>query len=475
MDLEMPATDRQVMVSPSGEVILNYRTLVHAADALACGLGRSIGPGDVVCAVLPNGPRFAAALLATWRLGACFAALDPRLTGAELRTVLGLLQPRALVVREPPASVPDTVRAIAAGDAPVETRAAPARPSWSDGPGPSDADRLILFTSGSTGTPKGVLLTDANVRAGIAAVSGAYRLDANDVTAALLPWTHGHGLFGLLLGTLRAGGTILLPGALPAVRALGGPAGSRLTWLSVVPPMLSMLCDAGCRLPGLRFVRTASAALPPPLAAAAESRFGCPVSQAYGMTETAHQTAANPITLADRRPGTVGLPTGVELRLTGDEMGGGRLLEVRGASVFRGYLGSAAATSAALTGDGWYRTRDIAAIDGDGFLRLLGRSGDLINSGGFKVAPPEVENALCEHPDVRAALVAALPHTVLGEEVAAVVVPRPGAELTEGELHRHCAERLVEYKRPARYRFVPALPCLPNGKPSRAAVPALFR
>jgi acyl-CoA synthetase (AMP-forming)/AMP-acid ligase II len=470
------------LAAPDGSSLLTYGQLDLHAERLADRLRPHARPGAALACVLPNGPAFAVALVAAARLGVCFAPLGHRLTVPERARLFDVLRPQLLVAGpdvEPPATCaavatwadpwapwPDDVRArrplAAAGD------------DGDDGDdlAPRGEDALVLFTSGSTGTPKGVLLTRENVVAGTEAVVARYGLTPADRTAALLPWTHGHGLIGVLLATLRAGGSLAVAREQRLDQALRTPA---LTWLSLVPPLLHDLGAAadGGRTPRLRFVRTASAPLPRELASAAEARFGCPVAEAYGMTETAHQAAANEPAFAARRLGSVGRPSGTRFRLRTTPVGEGHELEVSGAAVFRGYLRDREATGAALA-DGWYRTGDIGAIGPDGAIRLLGRLSEHINRGGSKVSPVEVEEALSRHPDVAACLVLGVPHPVLGEEVAALVQAAAGAAPTAGALQEHCRTRLAPYKVPRVIRFVADIPRLPNGKPSRRLAAGLL-
>jgi acyl-CoA synthetase (AMP-forming)/AMP-acid ligase II len=409
-----------------------------------------------VCTLLPNGPEFVIALAAAWKLGAVFAPLNPQLTPGEQRRIMQIARPRALVTAD------GCTRPSATAPCPE--------------PAPEPGDALLLFTSGSTGDPKGVLLSADSVGAGVRAVVETFSLGADDSTLALLPWTHGHGLIGVVLATTLAGGRIHVDGA-PGLAAVASKAAAQATWLSVVPPTLAMLCDRQDAAPTgarLRFIRTASAPTPPSLAVRAELLFGCPVAEAYGMTETSHQAAANPPD-GTRRLGTVGLPTGVEVREVGETVGGGKELEVRGRAVFRGYLSRPDLTAEALDAEGWYRTHDIGHVQPDGYIRLVARSSEIINRGGFKVSPVEVEESLSTHPAVSASLVAAVPHEVLGEEIGALVVVRGGKRLTIGDLQRHCREHLAAYKQPGLIRFVEEIPRLPNGKPSRRLASELLR
>jgi acyl-CoA synthetase (AMP-forming)/AMP-acid ligase II len=475
-------SDAALLCSTDGSPLLTHRECADGAGRLAAALAaQGIREGDVVASALPMGVAFAVTAAACWRLGAVLAPMGAQVPAAERARAIEVVRPRAMLAGDAEACAGAPLAGVVATSGPaveVDWRrcAEPGDPAPEPSPRPGDA--LLLLTSGSTGAPKAVILTRANLEAGTAAVTGTFGLDAGDTTLALLPWTHGHGLIGVLASTMASGGAIVLGAQGDAGAALEAIAAGRVTWISVVPPLLALLAEVAARSQArgrLRFIRTASAPLPVALAARAETVFGCPVAEAYGMTETAHQAAANPPDLGRRRLGTVGLPTGTRWRLAGEPIGEGRLLEVTGPGLFRGYLGQPALTAEALTPDGWYRTLDVGALEPDGHLRLLGRRSEFINRGGVKVAPAEVEEAVAAHPGVAACLAASVPHPVLGEEVGLLVVARPGARLDAADVRRHCAERLADAKRPGVIRLVDRLPTLANGKPSRRLAGELLR
>ncbi|HEY4026312.1 MAG TPA: AMP-binding protein [Candidatus Dormibacteraeota bacterium] len=459
-----------LLLSAGGDVLLTYAGAEAASDELAESLRPAARPGDVVSCVLPNGPAFVVTLLAVRKLGAVLAPLGVRLPEAERGRLLERLRPTVLVSRGDAGVPPAAAASVAWEDPPRVEVVRARRPA---GPAselsPTAGDALVLFTSGSTGAPKGVLLTAAAVDVGSGSVAARCALSPADRTVALLPWTHGHGLIGVLLSTMRSGGSVVVGPAGPAAAnlelALDAPG---VTWVSVVPPQLAALCELARDRPppSWRFVRTASAPLSAALGTRAEATFGCPVAEAYGMTETAHEAAANEPAFTARRLGTVGVPSALRFR-TGEPAGGGHLLEVSGPSLFRGYLDDGAATGRALEG-GWYRTQDIGAIDPDGRIRLLGRLSDLINRMGNKVSPVEIEEALARHPDVVASLATRVPDERVGEEIGVVVVRRPDSALSAEDLERHCRALLAPYKIPRVVRFVEDVPRLDNGKPSRA-------
>jgi acyl-CoA synthetase (AMP-forming)/AMP-acid ligase II len=222
---------------------------------------------------------------------------------------------------------------------------------------------------------------------------------------------------------------------------------------------------------GLRLIRSSSAALSPRIMAELEAAFGAPVIESYGMTEAAHQMASNPLPPGARRPGTVGLAAGPEVAVmnaAGAMLGAGEIGEVviRGPNVMRGYLGDAAANAAAFT-DGWFRTGDQGRFDADGYLTITGRLKEIINRGGEKIGPREVDEVLLDHPAVAQAVTFALPHDLLGEEVAAAVVLRPGTDAEPHQIRAFAAERLADFKVPRRLLILAEIPTGPTGKPQR--------
>jgi acyl-CoA synthetase (AMP-forming)/AMP-acid ligase II len=249
------------------------------------------------------------------------------------------------------------------------------------------------------------------------------------------------------------------------------------TWYSAVPTIHQMLLmrNRGERPPGsekLRFVRSSSAALSPETMRQLESRFGAPVLEAYGMTEASHQMASNPLPPGDRRPGTVGVGTGVRIGIM-DEAGA--LLQqsvqgevvIQGPSVIDGYANNPEANSKSFT-DGWFRTGDQGFLDPEGYLSLVGRLKEMINRGGEKIAPREIDDALLQHPAVGEAVAFGSPHPTWGEEVAVAVVLK--GEASEKELIAFARERLADYKVPRKLYIVEQIPRTATGKIQRRSV-----
>jgi acyl-CoA synthetase (AMP-forming)/AMP-acid ligase II len=245
------------------------------------------------------------------------------------------------------------------------------------------------------------------------------------------------------------------------------------SWFTAVPTMHQAILsradrnkDIIARVP-LRFIRSSSASLPGPVMEQLEKVFGCPLVESYGMTEASHQMCSNPLA-GPRKPGKVGKAAGPEVAIMGDDgamLPPGEIGEVviRGPNVTKGYEANPEANAKAFT-NGWFRTGDQGLFDQDGFLLLTGRLKELINRGGEKVSPLEVDGVLSAHPAVAQALTFAIPHAKLGEEVGAAVVLRDGAELTERELRDFASKQLADFKVPRKVIFVPEIPKGATGK-----------
>jgi amino acid adenylation domain-containing protein len=339
---------------------------------------------------------------------------------------------------------------------------------------------LVLHTSGTTGRPKIVPLTHANLCASARSIAETLALGERDRCLEIMPLFHIHGLVASLLAPLTAGGSVACPPIFQAPRFFQWMEALRPTWYSAVPTMHQAILSRAAEHRDtivshpLRFIRSSSSPLPPSLMDALEASFAAPVIEAYGMTEASHQMASNPFPPRRRKPGSVGLAAGPKIAVM-DEAGSllprGTIGEivVRGPGVTKGYETGADANARAFT-SGWFRTGDQGYLDADGYLFLTGRLKELINKGGEKIAPRDVEETLLTHPAIAQAVAFAVPEGRLGEEVAAAVVLRDGGSATERELQELAAARLAPFKVPRRVVFVSELPKGPTGKLQRTGL-----
>jgi fatty acid CoA ligase FadD36 len=327
---------------------------------------------------------------------------------------------------------------------------------------------LILYTSGTTGAPKGVLIPRRAIAACLDALAEAWEWTEQDTLVHGLPLFHVHGLVLGVLGALRHGSRLVHTGR-PTPQAYAAAGGTLYFGVPTVWGRVAEDPAAARALSGARLLVSGSAPLPAPVFRDLEALTGQRPVERYGMTETLITVSTR--ASGERRQGSVGLPlTGTRTRIAEEDGSGIGELQLRGPTLFDGYLGRPGATAGSYTDDGWFRTGDIAAIDPeDGSHRIVGRaSTDLIKSGGYRIGAGEVENALLGHPAVREAAVVGAPHQDLGQEIVAYVV---ADGVSEQELIDFVAGHLSVHKRPRRVRFMDALPRNAMGKPQKKLLP----
>jgi acyl-CoA synthetase (AMP-forming)/AMP-acid ligase II len=493
-----------VALSVPGGATFTYQRLRELVDEASQGLAAAgVQTGTRVAMAFPNGPEaiiffLAAATLAT----AC--PLNPGYTETEFRYYLEDIGAKFLLV--PPddgaaarKGLPSSARLLNArisDDARVHmstdtkeslrTESSLPRSRGRVGEGASNSVRddevaLVLHTSGTTSRPKRVPLRHRNLAASVKNIVASYELTAADVSLCIMPLFHVHGLVASALATFASGGTVVVPkqfaplGFWPIARDV------KPTWFSASPTPHQLIVMRGhdARPPGterLRFVRSCSAALAPSLMAVMEQRFGVPVLEAYGMTEASHQMSSNPLPPGERYPGSVGIGTGVEIavldeRGTALPAGATGQVGIRGPNVIDGYENNPDANATSFI-NSWFLTGDQGTLDSAGYLRLLGRLKELINRGGEKIAPREIDEALESHPGVREAVAFGVPHPTWGEEVAAAVVVE--GPVTEKELQAYCRQSLADFKVPRHIYIVDSIPRTPTGKVQRRFVAEQF-
>ncbi len=461
------------------------RALVERTTATLNDLG--IGLGDRVAIVLPNGPEMATAFLCV-ASAATSAPLNPAYRQDEFEFYLEDLKAKALIVEagsESPALRAAEKLGVALltltperqlGAGAFELSGSPLGAAIRPGPVKPDDVALILHTSGTTSRPKIVPLTQANIWTSARNIAASLELSEHDRALNVMPLFHIHGLIAGLCAPLSRGGAVFCTPGFNALKFFAEMEEAKPTWYTAVPTMhQTILTRAGrhkeliARQP-LRFVRSSSSSLPPTVIGELEAAFKCPVIEAYGMTEATHQMASNPLN-GIRKPGSVGVPAGPEIAIMDEAgllMGPGETGEVviRGENVTAAYENNPKANGEAFV-NGWFRTGDQGVIDADGYLTLTGRLKEIINRGGEKISPREVDEALMDHPAVLQAVAFAVPHPMLGEDVGAAVVLREGLTATEQELGAFLSERLAAFKTPRKILFLAEIPKGATGKLQR--------
>jgi oxalate---CoA ligase len=467
---------------------LSYGALRALIDRVVGSLNDlGIGRGDRVAIVLPNGPEMATTFLCV-ASAAASAPLNPAYKQDEFEFYLEDLKAKALIV-EAGSDSPALRAAEKLGVALVTLTPEPQagagafRLSGSETgaaarPGPAEPDdvALILHTSGTTSRPKIVPLRHANIWTSAGNIATSLELSANDRALNVMPLFHIHGLIAGLSAPLSRGGAVFCTPGFNTLKFFAEMEEAKPTWYTAVPTMhQAILTRAGRHTQiisrhSLRFVRSSSSSLPPTVIGELEAAFRCPVIEAYGMTEATHQMASNPLN-GVRKPGSVGVPAGPEIAImdeAGRLLGRGETGEVviRGENVTAAYENNPKANGEAFV-DGWFRTGDQGVIDADGYLTLTGRLKEIINRGGEKISPREVDEALMDHPAVLQAVAFAVPHPMLGEDVGAAVVLREGLTVTEQELGEFLSQRLAAFKTPRKIIFLPEIPKGSTGKLQR--------
>ena len=489
--LQAGVAGHPALTAPGGTPLTfgDLRFLVAATTASLDEHG--IGINDRVAIVLDNGPEMAAAFLCI-AAGATAAPLNPAYRAEEYEFYLNDLGAKLLIVARESTSpaigvarrlgVP-VVRLVsqpASGAGRFELEFPESLPVVATGSarhaGPDDI-ALVLHTSGTTSRPKIVPLRHRNICASARNIRATLELGPADLGLCIMPLFHIHGLMAALLAPLAAGGTVCCTPGFNALRFFSWLADIRPTWYTAVPTMHQAILArasknadavAGSRL---RFIRSSSSALPPTVIAQLETTFRAPVIESYGMTEAAHQMASNPLPPGARKPGTVGVAAGPQIRVVdtaGRDVSPGDRGEIviGGDNVMGGYENNPGANADAFI-DGWFRTGDQGTLDVDGYLTITSRLKEIINRGGEKISPREVDEIIMEHPAVHQCVTFAVPHALLGEDVAAAVVLREGAAADDRELRTFAAKRLADFKVPRTILILKEIPVGATGKLQR--------
>ena len=482
-----PARSTAVLIPETGTAV-TYESLRRQVTSMAEALAAiGIRRGDRVANVLPNGLPTIVAFLAGSIAGTA-APLNPAYRYDEFCFYLEDTAAKVLLV--PPDGAEEARRAAQQLSIPVyavdmdaqgnvSIVNAPKGGSVSPVSGGDDV-ALILHTSGSTGRPKRVPLKHKNIVVSCQNVARTYDLKPDDISLCVMPLFHIHGLVASTLSTFLTGGTVVVPNKFNPMSFWRTVREHGVTWYSCVPTIhqlsVARLDAKPEGIDKLRFVRSCSSALSPVLLEKLEKLLEVPVLEAYGMTEASHQMCSNPLPPRAHKAGSVGPGTGVNVGIM-DEAGNllpsgspGEVV-IQGANVIQGYENNPEANAKSFT-NGWFRTGDQGIIDSDGYLHLIARIKELINRGGEKIAPLEIDEIMLKHPCVAEAVAFGMPHPTWGEEVAIAVVlrePQPESALIE-----HCKKHLADFKVPKKVLIVDKIPRTATGKIQRRAVAAAF-
>ncbi|HWC27337.1 MAG TPA: long-chain fatty acid--CoA ligase, partial [Solirubrobacteraceae bacterium] len=463
------------------DAAFNYGLLDHASQRVSAMLkSKGVGPGDRVGIMLPNVPYFPAVYYGVLRAGGVVVPMNVLLKAREVGFYLSDPQVKVLFAWH------DFMEAAEAGAREAGgVDVVPVKPGeierliFEHEPDPDVAEcagddtAVILYTSGTTGRPKGAELTHDNLRSNVRVVVGLCDMSADDVIFGGLPLFHSFGQTCTMNAAICGGAMITLLPRFDPGRALEILERDKVTVFQGVPTMYGALLHHPDRdrydVSSLRVCVSGGASLPVEVLRGFEEALGCKVLEGYGLSETSPVASFNHPD-RERKPGSIGTPiAGVEMKLVDDggnevEQGDIGEIVIRGHNVMKGYWNRPDATAEAIDADGWFRTGDMARVDEDGYFYIVDRKKELIIRGGYNVYPREVEEVLYEHPAVREAAVVGVPHDELGEEVAAAVALKDGADVGPDELRDYCKEQVAAYKYPRTIWLVDDLPKGPTGK-----------
>ncbi len=477
--------DSIVLVAPGGRDPLTFRRLFrHVQETQRALKERGVTRGDCVALVLPNGPEMTTASLAVMACAIC-APLNPAMRAEEFDFFLSDLNPRVLlleadsdsparaIAREKHIPVIDLVPNLTEPVGMFTLSGEKGGSQMKEKFGLSSEIALRLHTSGTTLSPKLVSLTHRNLLISAASIGKTLKLHPHDRCLNIMPLYHIHGLCAIF-SSLLAGGSIVSAPAFDSGQFFEWMDAFHPTWYTAAPPLhQAILAEAPshteliARYP-LRLIRSASSALPRRLLTELETTFQAPVVESYGMTEAGPQICSNPLPPQARKAGSVGLPAGPEVAIMDQQ---GNFLEsgetgevvIRGDNVITGYHKNPEANQEAFI-NGWFHTGDQGFRDKDGYLFLTGRLNELINRGGEKISPREVEEVLLEHPAVNQVVIFPVSHPTLGQDVAGAVVLQEAPSVTPEELRKFVSRRLAHFKVPSRVKIVSEIPEGSGGK-----------
>lgn len=473
-----------IAILAPGEAPITYSRLLDSVRSISEWLRTNgLDRRHRTALILKDGPEMAILFLGISSIMAC-APLNPNYTSDEYRFYLSDLRIDAVIVQDGLLPAIEAAQAIGAKVIPLsqiieimEQDGSGTRPEQSEYTARNEDIALLLHTSGTTSKPKIVPITHANIYSSIRYFMESMRLTEADRCLNASPLFHVHGLVVSLLSSLAAGGSVVCSRGFSPQSFYESLERFAPTWYTAVPTVhQSILAHARMNPPSgkfhsLRFVRSSSAVLDSQVADELERLYQVPVLAGYGMTEATGQITVNPLPPGKRVSGSVGRPVGCELAVMDPngafvEPGTVGEIVVRGPIVMGGYENNPEANRNSFV-NGWFRTGDLGYLDSDGYLFIKGRVKEIINRGGEKIMPAEVEEVILRHPSVMQAAAFSYPHPTLGEDIAVIIVPQPGQEVSEAEIRRFAAARLAEFKVPAKVVVADKIPKGPTGKIQR--------
>ncbi|EEH37384.1 4-coumarate-CoA ligase [Paracoccidioides lutzii Pb01] len=487
-------TSTAIIVPGKLPVLISYQRLCSDVLSFQAKLAKlGISPGAAVSIALTNSYEFIVSFLAVSLQRAIAAPLNPAYKQDEFEFYIDDLSSALALV--PKGSLGNDVPAVRAAR---KYSAAIAECYWNgeevvldvkeigklaakggfkrEEPRPDDI-ALVLHTSGTTGRPKAVPLTHRNLIRTMENIKETYKLTERDRTLLVMPLFHVHGLLAAFLAPLLSGGSVIVPEKFSASSFWSEFIMYKANWYTAVPTIHQILLKTPLPnpMPKIRFIRSCSSPLSPKTFHELEKTFHAPVLEAYAMTEAAHQMTSNPLPPGKRQPGTVGIGQGVEVKILdedGNEVPQGFEGEicVRGENVTKGYLNNPAANESSFTKSGFFRTGDQGKKDKDGYVFITGRIKELINRGGEKISPIELDNIIAHNPNVAEAVSFAIPDAHYGEDIGVAVVLKQKGSMSEDKLKSWIAPKVAKFKIPKKIWILPEIPKTATGKIQRRKV-----
>lgn len=499
------SSSKKAVVVPNGPA-LTYPQYLAAIRGLQEDLAQLDLPFNAAVSIaLPNSLEFAVAFLGVALSSFIAAPLNAAYKKSEFAFYIDDLKSKLLIV--PPKSVENNTPAVQAAR---EFNAAIAEVVWDDrrgrlafeikdtgslkksakaqvpAPPKPDTVALVLHTSGTTGRPKAVPLTHKNMATTIKNIIETYKLTAADTSYLVMPLFHVHGLLAGFLGPLGSGGTVIVPEKFSAKHFWDDFTKYGANWYTAVPTIHQIILKSPLPkpLPEIRFIRSCSSSLAPATFHALEKALKAPVLEAYAMTEACHQMTSNNLPPGQRKPGTVGVGQGVEVVILdqdGNKLPQGKdgEISIKGPNVTPGYINNAKANEESFTKDGYFRTGDQGRLDEDGFVVITGRIKELINRGGEKISPIELDGLMLSHPDVAEAVAFGAPDELYGQIVNAAIVLKSGQDsgdlsAVDKSIKDHLRAKVANFKVPTRIFFTKVMPKTATGKIQRRIIAAKF-